>query len=139
MLLTKLENQQDQWTMVIPISSGDFGGKPISLSVLKLHETDEPYEQTRLSQDEILLLESILQNLPSIVSTITNYFSTKITPNEPTFIDHAHEPMIWLSRQDRIDKGIDWWTFCVGRDDDPESHWYFDYRGLKLVDAYFVR
>jgi len=138
-LVTNLKNQDVQWTMTIPTAAANFCGKRITLSVLKAYPVSKSYPHAPLSNDEIMLLKLILAKLPAIIALIEERFASGITPNEPTFIAHADKPTIWISRNDQLDKGNDWWTFCVGRDDDSEPQWYFDFKGLQLIDAYHVR
>lgn len=138
-LVAQMKDREDQWILLIPRTAGTFCGKRITLSLVKFYPVDDGYEHTPLSSAENALLRLILARLPAIVALIEERFASEITPKEPTFILHASEPMIWISRVEQQEKGNDWWTFCVGRDDDPETHWYFDFRGLQLIDVYCVR
>jgi hypothetical protein len=138
-LLGNLKNQQVQWTMLIPKAAGDFCGKRIRLSVLKKYPWGKSVQHPPLSPDEIALLKSILARLPASIAKIEGHFASEITPKDPTFIQHAEKPMIWISREEEQNKGRYGWTFCVGRDDDPEPHLYFEFKRDELVEVYGVR
>ena len=125
--------------MLIPKAAGDFCGKRIRLSVLKKYPWGKSVKHPPLSRDELALLKLILARLPASIATIEGHFASEITPHEPTFMEHVEKPGIWISRDPEQNKGRDGWTFCIGRDDDPEPHWYFEFKGSKLVDVYHVR